>query len=396
MKEEAFDFEEIRSFDDADVPSRLWPLADHPALADFVHGAFPDIDMAQLSGSLKQITTIRDFQHRVVAPLVLRLAQQTCASIRLDGADLIPSGHGVTFITNHRDIVLDSAFLNSLLAQSGKETAEIAIGDNLLAYDWIRDLVRLNKSFIVLRSVSGRELMAATRRLSAYIHHTVADRGRSVWIAQREGRSKDCSDRTQASVIKMLAMGGPSRDLLQNVRALHLQPVALSYEYDPCDYLKARELQLKRDDEAWRKTKQDDLLSMATGLRGRKGRVVFTVTPSLDAELDRLPATLTDRGEQATAVCAAVDRALHGGMHLFEINYVAYDLLHESDKYADRYTPEQRLEAIGYLNDRLAMIELPQRDEEFLWRCLLTQYAHPVINREALTERPVTPAIPLT
>lgn len=396
MKEEAFDFEEIRSFDDADVPSRLWPLADNPAIADFLHGAFPDIDMSQLRGRLKQISTIHDFQHQVVAPLVLRLAQSTCSSIRLEGAELIPADHATTYITNHRDIVLDSAFLNSLLASYGHETAEIAIGDNLLAYDWIKDLVRLNKSFIVLRSVSGRELMAATRRLSAYIHHAVAQRGHSVWIAQREGRSKDCSDRTQASVVKMLAMGGPTRDVLANILELHLQPVALSYEFDPCDYLKARELQLKRDDPEWHKTKQDDLLAMATGLRGRKGRVVFTVTPELNAELERLPATLTDRNDQATAICRAVDRALHGALHLFEINYVAYDLLRETDKYADRYTHEQRIEAIDYLNTRLEMIQLPHRDEAFLWKCLLTQYANPVINREALTERPTSPAIPLT
>jgi hypothetical protein len=181
----------------------------------------------------------------------------------------------------------------------------------------------------------------------------------------------------------MLALGGESRSLLDNIRALNVQPVALSYEYDPCDYLKAAEFQLKRDQADYKKSQADDLQSMATGMMGQKGRVVFTVTPHLNELLAPLPDTL-DKNAQVTAICTAVDELLHRHMHLFEINYVAYDLRFQTDKYADRYTDEQRLSAIEYLNSRLAMIQIPERDEAFLWERLLTMYSNPVVNREEL------------
>ncbi len=377
------EFEEIRCFDDADVDGRLEPLASVPQIQGVLKQLMPELDMEVFKSRLKQIHTIRDFQVQVIGPFVHRLADRTCTSLELKNTELLDPAHASVFMTNHRDIVLDSAFLNTLLIEHGTDTAEIAIGDNLLITPWIRDLVRLNKSFIVMRSVPVRQMLEVSRRLSRYIQHVIREKNTPVWIAQREGRSKDSSDRTQASVIKMLALGGESRSLLDNIRALNVQPVALSYEYDPCDYLKAAEFQLKRDQADYKKSQADDLQSMATGMMGQKGRVVFTVTPHLNELLAPLPDTL-DKNAQVTAICAAVDELLHRHMHLFEINYVAYDLRFQTDKYADRYTDEQRLSAIEYLNSRLAMIQIPERDEAFLWERLLTMYSNPVVNREEL------------
>jgi hypothetical protein len=377
------EFEEIRCFDDADVDGRLEPLASVPQIQGVLKQLMPELDMEVFKSRLKQIHTIRDFQVQVIGPFVHRLADRTCTSLELKNTELLDPAHASVFMTNHRDIVLDSAFLNTLLIEHGTDTAEIAIGDNLLITPWIRDLVRLNKSFIVMRSVPVRQMLEVSRRLSRYIQHVIREKNNPVWIAQREGRSKDSSDRTQASVIKMLALGGESRSLLDNIRALNVQPVALSYEYDPCDYLKAAEFQLKRDQADYKKSQADDLQSMATGMMGQKGRVVFTVTPHLNELLAPLPDTL-DKNAQVTAICTAVDELLHRHMHLFEINYVAYDLRFQTDKYADRYTDEQRLSAIEYLNSRLAMIQIPERDEAFLWERLLTMYSNPVVNREEL------------
>ncbi|MBQ0057938.1 MAG: 1-acyl-sn-glycerol-3-phosphate acyltransferase [Bacteroidales bacterium] len=375
------EFEEIRCFYDEDVPSKLWPLADEPAIEPFVKAVKPDLDMDKFRMQVKSLHTIKDFQEKIVAQFVLGLAKQTTDSLELKGTENIKAGRAATYITNHRDIVLDSAFLNSMLAVQGMDTAEIAIGDNLLAYDWIKDLVRLNKSFIVLRSVPVRQMLEVSKRLSAYIHYTIKEKKNPVWIAQREGRSKDSSDQTQSSVIKMLAMGGESRDLIQNIRQLNFQPVALSYEFDPCDYLKAQEFQLKRDNPEWKKTKQDDLLSMATGLRGYKGRVVFTICPEINDTFDTYP-WINDKNAQVNTVCQTVDKALHSHMELFPINYVAYNLKYETDKYADKYTAEEEKKALAYLNGQLAKIQIPNRDEAFLWERLLTMYSNPVVNKE--------------
>jgi len=390
------DFDDIRCYTDEEVNAVLTRLAEEPGIEKFLRGAFPDIDMEDVKRRMRSFHSIRDFHMEMVGVLLFKMSEKITEFIRLDGGERISKDHASVFITNHRDIVLDSAYLDILMLNAGYPDFEIAIGDNLLIYPWIKDLVRANKSFIVRRELPGKELLLASKHLSQYIHYTISEQNTSIWIAQREGRSKDCSDLTQAAVIKMLAMGGPSRDLLTNIKALNLQPCALSYEYDPCDYLKAQEFQLKRDNPEWHKSKQDDLFSMANGMLGYKGRVIFTVAPELNPDLNRFPAELTDKGAQATAICEAVDRSLHANMYLFEINYVAYDLLNETDKYADRYTEEQKIKAVAYLNSRLEKINIPNRDEAYLWKCLLTQYANPVANKEKLTERATTPFNPLT
>ena len=375
------EFEEIRAFYDEDVPEKLWPLVDEPAIEPFVKAAMPDLNMEQFRKQIKSLHTIKEFQSQVVAKMVLGIAQKTTDRLELKGLDQLKPGHASLFVTNHRDIVLDSAFLNSLLSVNDHETAEIAIGDNLFAYPWIKDLVRLNRSFVVMRSVPVRQMLEVSKRLSNYIHYTIQEKKVSVWIAQREGRCKDSSDKTQASVIKMLAMGGESRDVIQNIRALNVQPVALSYEYDPCDYLKAQEFQLKRDNPDWKKSKADDVLSMVTGIQGYKGRVVFTICPELNSTFDTYP-WINDRNAQVTCVCETIDQALHSHMVLYPVNYVAYNLRFGTDKYADRYTKDEETKVLSYLNGQLAKIQIPNRDEEFLWNCLLTMYSNPVVNYE--------------
>jgi hypothetical protein len=380
------EFEEIRCFDDSEVAGRLLPLANEPRVKGAVMQLMPELDWSNFEAQLKQINTIDDFQIKIIGPFVHRLAERTCKSTELKNADLTDPNHASLYITNHRDIVLDSAFLNTLLIGHGIKTAEIAIGDNLLIYPWIRDLVRLNKSFIVKRSVPVRQMLEVSKVLSRYIHHVIADKNNPVWIAQREGRSKDSSDQTQASVIKMLALGGASRSIVENIHHLNLQPVALSYEFDPCDYLKASEFQLKRDNADYKKTQAEDLQSMATGLFGYKGRVIFTITPQLNPLLERFPAEM-DKNAQVNAICAVIDEALHRNMHLFEINYVAYDLRFQTDKYADKYTVAQKEAAIEYLNGQMAKINVPNRDDDFLWERLLTMYSNPVVNFENVKQK---------
>lgn len=387
-------FDAIRCYYDEDVPSKLWPLADRPEIEAFIKGAFPQVDMEQIRQTIRSCQTIRDFQSKIVLYFLELLCKKSCDNIQMINADKIDSSHGHVYVTNHRDIVLDSAYLNVLLHREGKETCEIAIGNNLFAAPWIEDLVRINKSFVVRRDLTGRQMLESSKILSSYIRQEVHDKNLCVWIAQREGRSKDNSDQTQSSVIKMLAMGGPSRDLMQNIRDLHIIPVAISYEFDPCDYLKAAEFQLKRDNPEWKKTKADDVKSMVTGMQGYKGRVRYTVTEELNPIFDQFP-WIDDKTAQVNCVCQTIDRALHGAMVLYPINYLAYDLKYQTSKYADMYPAEERDKATNYLNGQLAKIDIPNKDEEFLWQMLLTMYSNPVANKEAL-EREKDEATPLT
>ena len=391
----AYNFDEIRCYYDEDVPSKLWPLADRPEIEGFLKGAFPQVDMEQIRQVIRSCKTIKDFQTKIILYFLDLLSKASCDSIQSHNVDEIDFSRGHVFVTNHRDIVLDSAYLNMMLHKSGKETSEIAIGNNLFAAPWIEDLVRINKSFVVRRDLTGRQMLESSKVLSAFIRQEVFDKNLTVWIAQREGRSKDNSDKTQSSVIKMLAMGGPSRDLMQNIRDLHVVPVAISYEFDPCDYLKAAEFQLKRDNPEWKKTKADDVKSMVTGMRGYKGRVNYTFTRELNPIFDNYP-WINDKTAQVNCVCETIDRELHNAMVLYPINYLAYNLKYDTDKYAKMYTDEERNKATEYLNGQLAKIDIPNKDEDFLWQMLLTMYSNPVANKEALVREPNENPKPLT
>ncbi len=391
----AYNFDEIRCYYDEDVPSKLWPLADRPEIEGFLKGAFPQVDMEQIRQVIRSCKTIKDFQTKIILYFLDLLSKASCDSIQSHNVDEIDFSRGHVFVTNHRDIVLDSAYLNMMLHKSGKETSEIAIGNNLFAAPWIEDLVRINKSFVVRRDLTGRQMLESSKVLSAFIRQEVFDKNLTVWIAQREGRSKDNSDKTQSSVIKMLAMGGPSRDLMQNIRDLHVVPVAISYEFDPCDYLKAAEFQLKRDNPEWKKTKADDVKSMVTGMRGYKGRVNYTFTRELNPIFDNYP-WINDKTAQVNCVCETIERELHNAMVLYPINYLAYNLKYDTDKYAKMYTDEERNKATEYLNGQLSKIDIPNKDEEFLWQMLLTMYSNPVANKEALVREPNENPKPLT
>ena len=294
-----FDFEEIRPLYDEEVPEVIANLLDEPFIKMIVHYLDPALSYEEFKEKVGQMKTKYEFQTKVIVPFLWKLAERTTDSLDMSGIDDLDKDDNYTFISNHRDIVLDAALLSILLFKSGRNSVEVAIGDNLLVYPWIRSLVRLNKSFIVKRDVPVRQLLEVSRRLSSYIHFALKIKGESIWIAQREGRSKDSTDRTQEGLIKMLAMGG-GKNLFKSVQSLNIAPVAISYEYDPCDYLKAREFQEKRDNPDYKKSKKDDLINMQTGLIGYKGRVHFQVSGLLADEMDVISqdldkTTLVDR-----------------------------------------------------------------------------------------------------
>lgn len=269
--------------------------------------------------------------------------------------------------------MLDSAFLDLLLFKNGyPTTVEIGIGDNLLIYPWIKRLVRMNKAFTVRRGLTAHEMFESSQLMSRYIHFAVTKKRENIWIAQREGRAKDSDDRTQESVLKMMAMGG-------DLKELNIVPLTISYEFDPCDYLKAKEFQQKRDNPAFKKSKQDDLDNMKTGIFGYKGRVKYHCGTPINQWIDEL--SELPKNEFFAQLAQRMDREIHRGYTLYPCNYIALDELNGNTEQSAHYTVADRQRFETYLNGQLDKIKLADKDEAFLRQKMLEMYANPAINK---------------
>ena len=375
MREE---FDEIRPYEAEEMKQAFDDLLNDRQFNIVMKGFAPWLPKSVRNGLLRLaftgIKTPLDFQKRFMKPVVKYIMRK-----HTDGCSFLDSSiasydksQRYTFVSNHRDIVLDSAFLDVLLVEAGyPTTVEIGIGDNLLIYPWIKRLVRMNKAFTVRRGLSLRETLAASQLMSRYIHYAVTQKKENIWIAQREGRAKDSSDHTQDAVLKMLAMGG-------NLKELNIVPLTISYEFDPCDYLKAQEFQQKRDNPAFKKSRQDDLDNMKTGIFGYKGRVVYRPATPINTwidELSDLPKT-----EWFKALAERMDREIHRGYELYPCNYIALDELNGDKANAAHYTDADKQRFEQYLAGQMAKIQLPNQDEAFLRERMLTMYANPVRN----------------
>ena len=375
-------FDAIRPFEPEELPEVFERLLGNAQFAQVVAYVFKDVPFDMLAQKMRACKTNLEFQVAFCYPFIKGLLQK--ASLGCDmNVDAIDMEKRYTFVSNHRDIVLDSALLDVLLVDAGcKTTCEIAIGDNLLSLPWVKDLVRINKSFIVERSVSLRQMLLSSKRLSDYMHLVIAQKHDNVWIAQREGRAKDSNDRTQESIIKMMVMGGEG-SLVERLKGLHIVPLAISYEYDPCDFLKAQEFQLKRDIADWKKGPMDDVVSMQTGIMGYKGHIHYDAAPCIDAWLDTLDPDMP-KADFFKAVATHIDEEVFRRYRLYPSNYVALDELEGTTAHADRYTAEQKAQFDGYIAQQMAKIQLPDKDKAFLRERLLTMYANPARNQEQL------------
>ena len=375
MREE---FDEIRPYEAGEMKQAFDDLLNDRQFNIVMKGFAPWLPKSVRNGLLRLaftgIKTPLDFQKRFMKPVVKFIMRK-----HTDGCSFLDSSissydksQRYTFVSNHRDIVLDSAFLDVLLVEAGyPTTVEIGIGDNLLIYPWIKRLVRMNKAFTVRRGLSLRETLAASQLMSRYIHYAVTQKKENIWIAQREGRAKDSSDHTQDAVLKMLAMGG-------DLKELNIVPLTISYEFDPCDCLKAQEFQQKRDNPAFKKSRQDDLDNMKTGIFGYKGRVVYRPAAPINTwidELSDLPKT-----EWFKALAERMDREIHRGYELYPCNYIALDELNGDNANAALYTAADKQRFEQYLAGQMAKIQLPNKDEAFLRERMLTMYANPVRN----------------
>lgn len=377
------EFNDIRPYLPEELPQVFEELIADPEFQAAMSYAFQGMPFEQIAGAMRASKTNLDFQKALVYPFLKGVIKKLASEFELTYEKKEELGNALC-ISNHRDIIMDSAFLCILYVETIGNTVEIAIGDNLLIRPWIKKLVRVNRSFIVQRSASIREMLASSKRLSQYMHHTIAERKQPIWLAQREGRAKDSNDRTQEGLIKMLSMYS-SGDIIDALKELNLAPTTISYEYDPCDYLKAKEFQQKRDNPEWKKAPQDDLINMKAGMFGYKGGIHYHISACINDEIDRIDRSL-GKNEKTAAVARIIDRHIHSNYKFWAINYYFYELLTGDTRFADKYTAEEKARLDAYLQGQIEKIDLPDRDNEFCRTKILEMYANPVKNYLIATE----------
>ncbi len=379
------DFDDIRPFAEGEMKQAFDSMLADRKFSHILKGMVPWMPVGLRNSLLRLlfmgIKTPQDFQIRYMKHLV-HYCLHKCAtgwsynfdmSLRRDGS--------YTFMSNHRDIVLDSAILDYMLVLDGfAKTVEIAIGNNLLIYPWIKTLVRMNKAFVVNRGLTPKETLRSSIHMSQYMHFAINEKHENIWIAQREGRAKDSNDRTQESVLKMLCLGGPAEgrstaDIIRNLKDMNIVPLTISIEYDPCDYLKAQEFQQKRDIPGWKKSKQDDLDNMKIGIWGKKGHVHYEAAPCINDWLDSLDASAIDRADIYRVVAEHIDHEIHSRYRIYESNRAALAELEGS--------PISAPEFEAYLQDKISQIRVENPDVPFLRERILTMYANPLRNYNA-------------
>ena len=367
-------FDEIRPFSDDEVPAAIERLLTEPSFHNAIRYVFPDKRPDEVITKLKQIRTIDEFQGSIIASAVRNIQISTTRGIRHQGLDNLNKKGAYLFISNHRDIVLDSAFLNYLLHTEGFPTTRIAIGNNLLQKEWISDLVRLNKNFIVHRDVPSRQAYDFSLRLSKYIRHSIEVDHASIWIAQKEGRTKDGVDKTHSGLLKMFGMsweGTPE----EGYSKLNIVPVSISYELEPCAGMKAYEMYVRSIKGSYEKEPGEDLMSMRNGIAHKKGRVVYSFGKQLNAELFHSLFDGANRNEGLKKMAIKLDEEIHANYHLFPFHYLAYDKLNNTNLFNSKYSNEDIIMFETHIEEQLAPCKAAKED---LLPFLLQIYANPI------------------
>lgn len=376
-------YDDIRPFEPNELPDVYKRLLANEQFRKVLGYLYPNVPIEAIGEKMSGCKTNLEFQLAFCYGFLKNLMQKASKGLDMDVAE-VDTSHRYTFVSNHRDIVLDSALLDVLLYDAGfNTTCEIAIGDNLLSLPWVKDIVRLNKSFIVQRSLSPREMLLASKKMSEYMHFVIKEKNDNIWIAQREGRAKDSNDRTQPSILKMMAMGGEGSPI-ERLMQLHIVPLSISYEFDPCDFLKAAEFQLKRDVPGWKKSAVDDVNSMRTGIMGYKGHVHYHCAPCIDEYLKNLSPDIP-KAKLFDVIAEHIDHEIFRNYRLYPSNYIALDAIDGNEAHKEKYTEADKAAFNKYLAGQLAKIDIPGKDEAFLTERILTMYANPARNYLAVS-----------
>ena len=366
-------YKDIRPYDDHESVIALARIADHPVLSKISAFLFPGKDPAELRNLVSSVRNVFEFQSRVMLMAIKKILDDTSSQLSFTGLDLLDKSKRYLFISNHRDIMLDSAIMQAILFETGMSTSEMAVGDNLITDPLLEDIARVNKMIKVVRNTNPREMYASSILLSEYIRKTVKNQESSVWIAQRNGRTKDGIDVTEQGLLKMLDMSGGG-DFANDFRELSIVPVSVSYEYEPCDILKARELYISKR-QKYVKSEGEDLNSILTGIMQFKGGIHYNFCDVISAEEIESCANM-GKNERFKALGEVMDLKINSTFHLWPNNFIAYDLLHNTDQFSNRYTISEREKFEKYVSYKTSDFE-GNIDE--IKEIFLSIYANPVV-----------------
>lgn len=371
-----FNFEAVRPYNDSEVPAALRSITQDPFFPMVVNYCLPNANIDEVTGALLQIKTVDDFQTRVMYPAIQAVISKTTDGVSLDGFDKIDNHKRHIFIANHRDIALDSALLDLLLYEHKIKTCQITFGSNLMKGNLVINLGKLNKMFRIIRGGNIKDFYRNSLEVSAYMRHVVTELDESVWIAQRNGRTKDGNDKTEMGVLKMFSLSS-EKMFVDNFDELSITPVAVSYEYEPCDFLKTAELYISRL-QKYVKGENEDLNSILTGIKQKKGKVHLAVTePISRKELEMCDEK--EKNEKIVALASLIDQRIYKSYKLFKTNYIAYDILQGGSQFADHYSADDKKDFVAYMDNGLAGIGI-EADRSDLEQIFLRIYANPVVN----------------
>ncbi|NEW84978.1 MAG: glycerol acyltransferase [Mariniphaga sp.] len=374
------EFDEIRPYYDAEVPAIMTRLLDDPVFTRVLNNLYAadEAKIKEVREAMRQTTNVEAFQRRFMVPFLESILKSSTRGLTIGGLEHLKKDQSYLFISNHRDIVLDSALLNVEMYKFGYKSTEIAIGSNLLVYKWIEDISRVNRSFIVKRNIPVRQMLEASNLLSAYIRETITLNGNSIWIAQREGRSKDGLDLTSPALLKMLNMSN-NRKFVKGFTELRIVPMSISYEIEPCGNEKVAELLKRQADPDFHKTEKDDLLSMVSGLKNQKGRVQIHFSAPIDSNAVNSLSKEGNVNDRLKRLAEYIDKQIYTNYRLFPNNYIAYDLYYNCNKYIDQYTTEEQSLFIELTHQRLKLVNEDRAEAMELW---LKMYSTPVLSFE--------------
>jgi 1-acyl-sn-glycerol-3-phosphate acyltransferase len=368
-------FDAIRPFYDAEVNEALRASVNHPMMKALMNFAFPDQDDSVWKEQLLKTHSIRDFQCNFIYHSLQKVLEKTSDGLTTSGFEKLEKNTAYLFISNHRDIILDTSLLNGALFDHGLVMTASAIGDNLVRKSFLKTLSKLNRNFVVQRGLPPRELLESSKLLSEYIRHLLRRENRSVWIAQREGRTKDGNDATHSGVLKMLAMGSDEANLMDYFRKIKVVPVSISYEYDPTDALKMPQLMAEANNEIYIKEKNEDFMTLLSGIMGQKKRIHIHIGDVLKTEIDQIERENDNTNKQIQALAQAIDDSILCSYKLWPTNYIAYDLLYKTNEYAAYYTENEK-----QLFERRLDLKIDQNNP-ILFEGFLNMYANPVVNK---------------
>lgn len=368
-------FDAIRPYFDTEVNEAICASLNHPMMKAIMNFTFPDVDDEVWKEQLRRTHSIRDFQCNFIYQAVQKVLEKSSEGLTTSGFEKLEKNTSYLFISNHRDIILDTSLLNACLFDNGLVMTASAIGDNLVKKDFMNTLAKLNRNFLVQRGLSPRELLQSSKLMAEYICQLLSRENRSVWIAQREGRTKDGNDATHSGVLKMLAMGSDTKDVMEYFKRLKIVPVSLSYEYDPTDALKMPQLLAEANEQIYVKNKNEDFVTLLSGIMGQKKRIHIHVGAILDSELDKIAEENDNNNKQIQALAQAIDDSILQSYKLWPTNYIAYDLLNKTNKFASCYTEDEK----SLFERRLEMkIDC---SNEIMKEGILNMYANPVVNK---------------